>query len=309
MAKNYILALGNPVYDIISTPVLQSSERILSGCSTNACLAASKLGYGSLLIGRSGEDYKDTLQRDLEKRNIDSIIYESRQTGGFSLIYDDSGNRELSVLGIAEPLPEVIPDLPEPDFILLGPILGEISATLTKCVFDKFSSVPILLDPQGLLRTIEEGQIVHKHTDEFDKIVPFSTIVKANELETFTVTGIDPRKEPREAVRALYSYGPQRAAIVTLAEAGSIIFDGAGYYEVPPYTTSALDPTGAGDTYAAGFMVKYLETPDDLAATGCFASSVASVMVENSGPDFPLTREEADRRFHLLFNSAHKLRL
>ena len=48
-------------------------------------------------------------------------------------------------------------------------------------------------------------------------------------------------------------------------------------------------------------MVKDLEKPHDLAAVGCFASAVASVMVENSGPDFPLTRQEADRRAtHLL---------
>lgn len=309
MEKNYILALGNPVYDIISTPVIHPSDRIISGCSTNACLAVSKLGYKSLLIGRSGDDYKETIQRDLKNRNIDSIIYESQQTGGFSLIYDSAGNRELSILGIADPLPEAIPDLPEPGFVVLGPILGEISAALTKSVVEKFGSVPILLDPQGLLRIIEDGQIVHRHTDEFDKIVPFSTIVKANELETWTVTGIDPRKKPREAVRAVYDYGPKHAAVVTLAEAGSIIFDGIDYYEVPPYTTNAIDPTGAGDTYAAGFMVKYLENPDDLFATGCFGSSVASVMVENSGPDFPLTRAEADRRFHLLLNSAHKLKL
>jgi hypothetical protein len=45
-----------------------------------------------------------------------------------------------------------------------------------------------------------------------------------------------------------------------------------------------------------------MENPHDLTAVGCFASSVASVMVENSGPDFPLTRAEADRRQAILLS-------
>jgi hypothetical protein len=55
-------------------------------------------------------------------------------------------------------------------------------------------------------------------------------------------------------------------------------------------------------------MVRYLETPDDLLACGCFASAVASVMVENSGPEFPLTRAEADRRTAVLLSGPHELR-
>ena len=305
--KKTILAFGNPVYDLIITPYLQQNTRILSGCSTNACLAATKLGERAILAGRVGADFEALLQSDLKGWGIESQLFPSRQTGGFHLVYDRRGDRTLSILGIADPLPAVVNGFSAIDFVLIGPILGEISADLVDQL-RKTVQAPILVDPQGLLRRHQDGVIYHEHTPEFDRIARMATVVKANELETRVVTGIDPRSNPEEAVRALRAFGCQ-IAVVTLAEAGSIIYDGASVIPIPAYETNAIDPTGAGDTYAAGFMVKYLETPQDLRAVGCFASAVASVMVENSGPDFPLTRGEADRRAAALLNLPPALRL
>ena len=303
--NNLIVAFGNPVYDLIVTPRIVRNERVLSGCSTNACLAVTKLGGRAKLIGTVGDDFKAVLVKDLQQRNIEFNLLRSEQTGGFSLIYDDRGDRELSVLGIANPIPATINGHQDADFILLGPILGEIDTTLLLNI-RKTSNAPILLDPQGVLRIIKENQIVHEISKTFTDLAKNSTIVKANEIETYTVTGMDPRKDPIGAVKALYKFGC-KIAIVTLAEAGSIIYDGNEINQIPAFSTNAIDPTGAGDTYAAGFMVKYLENPSDLHLVGCFASAVASVMVENSGPDFPLTRDEADRRTNLLLKLPGKL--
>ncbi|HEY9077608.1 MAG TPA: PfkB family carbohydrate kinase [Anaerolineaceae bacterium] len=293
-----ILAFGNPVYDLIVTPQIIRSDRVLSGCSTNACLAAAKLGEETVLVGTVGPDYDASLRQDLTARGVGFHLIASHQTGGFSLDYDARGDRKLTVLGIADPIP-ASPDLAEPcDFILFGPILGETSPELGKAILSQVNA-PVMLDPQGTLRKIVDGKIVHEVTPAFVELARLSTVVKANEIETITVTGIDPRKDPEAAVKALHSTGCQ-IAVTTLAEAGSIIYDGQTYYRIPPYTTNAIDPTGAGDTYAAGFMVRYLENPGNLTVVGCFASAVASVMVENSGPDFPLTRSEADRRANIL---------
>jgi len=47
-----LVAIGNPVYDEIITPYVRTEGRVLSGCSTNACLAAKKLGLENVaLIG------------------------------------------------------------------------------------------------------------------------------------------------------------------------------------------------------------------------------------------------------------------
>jgi sugar/nucleoside kinase (ribokinase family) len=303
-----ILAFGNPVYDVISTPRIVRSERILSGCSTNACLAAALLGEEATLVGTVGEDFRERLQADLAERQVKYHLLPSKETGGFSLIYyDEHGNRHLNILGTADPLPLVVNGAAQADIILIGPILGEVSAELVSEI-KKVSQAPIVVDPQGLLRGAKDGKIFHEMSVNFEKIAAMATVVKANELETKVVTGIEPRDDPEKAVRALHKFGC-KIAITTLAEAGSIIYDGSKIYIIPPFTTDALDPTGAGDTYAAGFMVKYLETPNDLRAVGCFGSSVSSVMVENSGPDFPLSRQEADWRQAFLLNQPQKLAL
>ncbi len=306
MIKN-ILALGNPVYDIIETPVLTRKDRLLSGCSTNACLVAVKLNERACLVGTVGADWRDKLQADLACWKIDAYLYPSQQTGGFHLVYDDRGNRQLFILGIADQLPVILDGYKSYDFILIGPILGEVTPELVKVVKEKVRA-PVLLDPQGLLRTYSSGKITHELTAEFKAVARMSDIIKANELETQVITGIDPRQQPEQAVKALYDYGG-RIAITTLAEAGSIIFDGQQFIRIPPFTTEAIDPTGAGDTYAAGFIIGYLENPYDLRAAGCFASAVASVMVENSGPEFPLTRHEAERRTQILMRSPQELKL
>lgn len=307
MATKRILTFGNPVFDLILTPQIVRNERVLSGCSTNACLAVSKLGEESFLIGTVGPDFLARMTNELDSRRIEHNLLPSLQTGGFSLIYDERGDRELIVLGIADPIPANADGFGKVDFVLLGPILGEISTDLVQNL-KHLTDAPILLDPQGLLRRIKGNSIVHEVSKEFIEIAKLSTVVKANEIETLTVTGIDPRKDPEGSVRALYETGC-RIAVVTLAEAGSVIFDGKKVFRIPPYTTNAIDPTGAGDTYAAGFMVKYLETPDDLTQVGCFASCVSSVMVENSGPEFPLTRAEADRRAKILLDGPIDIKL
>jgi sugar/nucleoside kinase (ribokinase family) len=308
MTPKRILAFGNPVYDLITTPMVSTKERILSGCSTNACLAISRLGYPSTLIGGVGSDYRTRLEREMHACGIKTLLFQTHQTGGFALTYlDDQGNRTLSILGIAAPLPsDLIPD-EQAEFILLGPILSEVTLDLVKNLRKKYK-VPILLDPQGLLRTIHDGNVSHELSQAFVGIAALSTIIKANEVETRVATGINARLDPESAVRALYKFGC-KIAVVTLAEAGSIIYDGQSIYIIPPYTTKAVDPTGAGDTYAAGFIVKYLETAGNLTAVGCFASAVASVMVENIGPEFPLTRREADQRAETLQSSPLQLKL
>jgi len=298
-----IVCYGNPVFDTIMTPLIRRPERVLSGCSTNACLAANYLGEDCTLIGTVGEDFRTVLESELRARGIQYTLYPSRETGGFSLnYYDDQGNRTLDILGIAENIPANAAVPEDADFVLIGPILNEIPYELVANIKEKCKA-PILTDPQGLLRFAKNKAIVHENNENFKKVAKISTIVKANELETLTVTGLDGRKEPEKAVKALYEQGCQ-IAVVTLAEVGSVIFDGKRVYKIPPFRVNAIDPTGAGDTYAAGFMVQYSETPDDLLKVGCFASSVASVMVENSGPTFPLTRREADRRMNILLNEA-----
>ncbi len=307
-----IVGIGNPVYDFIQTPHISTHARVLSGCSTNACLAVRKLGHRAALVGRVGPDFGEQFRADMDRYGIEYELYPTAETGGFGLIYDESGDRTLDVLGIADPLIKFPGRFASADFVLVGPILGEVPAPLIREIAAT-TAATLFLDPQGMMRRIEDGRVEHYRNPDLIAVLPLFDIVKPNEHEARILTGINARQQPEAAVQALYDLmaaGERRPpkgrplAIVTLAEAGSVIFDGREVIRIPAYRTVAKDPTGAGDTYGGGFMFQFGRAPGDLRRAGCFASAVASVMVENTGPDFPLTLEEAERRTEYLLQQA-----
>lgn len=290
-----IAAFGNPVYDFIQTPVLSTGQRVLSGCATNGCLALSALGQRTALVGRVGPDYHDTLVAELTRHGIATWIDPCEETGGFALVYDERGDRTLDLLGRAAAITHLPPDLATARAVIVGPILQETPPALIERI-RAASDAPLLLDPQGLLREVDAaGRVTHRCTPEFVRQASLFHVIKANELETRVITGIDPRRDGAAAVARLRALGCA-IAIVTLAEAGSLIDDGQRQYAIPAFRTDARDPTGAGDTYMAGFLHAYLRDPQNLYAAGCTGAATASIWIEHCGPDAPITLTEVERR-------------
>ena len=291
-----ITAFGNPVYDYIKTKKVDTKERILSGCSTNALLALSKMGEQTNLIGAVGEDYRERFITDLEKFGIKYIVTPSEETGGFSLIYyDDFGNRTLDLLGRANNIIGIQKEWYDTSkAVLIGPILGEVSFDQIKEIRQNFDGL-FFCDPQGLLRSADaDNRITHSAPDGIQEALGQFDIVKPNELEGKVLTGIDCRENPYKAAEIIHSWGP-KIVIVTLAELGSVIYDGKNFIDIPPFEVDLVDATGAGDTYMAGFTFEYLKTKD-LKRAGCYASCTSSIMIENVGPDFEMTEEMIRKR-------------
>lgn len=297
-----IVAFGNPVYDEIVTPSVRTEGRVLSGCSTNACLALSRLGHRTALVGRVGADRHEQLLADLRRYKVAAMVEPGAETGGFQLIYDARGDRTLDVLGVADPIAHIPDACADARALIIGPIMQETSLDFIEQVCAR-SQAPVFLDPQGLLRRIGEGgRIEHFAPEDFARVARRCAVVKANELETYVLTGIAPREDPAAAARALRAFGCQ-IAIVTLAEAGSFIDSGERQIPIPAYATDARDPTGAGDTYMAGFLHAFLEDPDDLFRAGCCGAATASIWIEHTGPDAPIDAREVARRTQALLDA------
>ena len=92
-----IVAIGNPVYDAITTPYIATGGRVLSGGSTNGGLALARLGHRVALVGNVGPDYAERLHEDARRYGIVPYLGTSAQTGGFRLIYDQRGDRTLDL--------------------------------------------------------------------------------------------------------------------------------------------------------------------------------------------------------------------
>jgi len=291
-----LVGIGNPVYDIIITPAIRTDGRVLSGCSTNACLVAKRLGMPKVgLIGSVGRDFSGRFQLDMNKYGIEtSLNAASERTGGFRLVYDNKGDRTLEVLAVAEKITsKSIPeDFLDSNFFLIGPILGEVDFELAKYIRTSTGGT-IFLDPQGLVRSIgTDGKIIHKcDRYQFRKIAELVDFVKPNEHESETITG---EADPMLALDQLHELGV-KVPIVTLADRGSVLLDSGRIFHIPAFQTNAIDPTGAGDTYAGSFIVEYDRTRS-IVESALFASAAASIKVEQVGPDFHITQEEARRR-------------
>jgi sugar/nucleoside kinase (ribokinase family) len=291
-----LVAIGNPVYDIIVTPSVKTDGRVLSGCSTNACLAAKRLGLKRVgLIGCIGPDFENQFHQDMKDYGIEvELGCLGDETGGFRLIYDDRGDRTLDVLGVAGRIePKDIPDeYLHASFFVIGPILGEVDLELVEFIRSSTSS-KLLLDPQGMVRVIgSDRRIVHKcDQTAFGKIASLVDFVKPNEHESRTITGLE---NPEQALLHLKTLGPT-VPIVTLAERGSILIEDDRIVRVPAFRTNAIDPTGAGDAYAGSFITEYARS-GNLVESALFASAAASIMVEQVGPDFAMTPKNVEKR-------------
>jgi sugar/nucleoside kinase (ribokinase family) len=298
-----LVAIGNPVYDEIITPYIRTKGRVLSGCSTNACLAARKLGLAKVaLVGCIGSDYEQRFKMHMSRYGVElPKINISAKSGGFKLIYDTLGNRTLDVLGVAGNIrPQDIPEkCLDARVILLAPILQEINIDLIQFLREN-SEAQLFLDPQGLIRTIgEQGRIItvcdRQQAAKFTSLVH---IIKPNEHESIALTGFE---NPFMSAKQLVKWGAE-VGIVTLADKGSVIRRNNQELAIPAYKTLAKDPTGAGDTYAGAFITKFLEN-HPLFRCGLFATAAASIKIEHTGPDFPLSRQSVIQRIRELESS------
>ena len=136
--------------------------------------------------------------------------------------------------------------------------------------------------------------------DKVEAAIREVDVVIINDAEARQLSG-----EPNliKAARKILSWGP-RALVIKRGEYGAAMFTADAYFAIPAYPLeSVFDPTGAGDTFAGGFM-GYLdghERVDDetLRRAIIFGSVMASFNVEEFGTDRVrrLTHEEINRRF------------
>jgi sugar/nucleoside kinase (ribokinase family) len=289
-----ILAYGNPVYDQILTPWVSTRERVLSGCATNAALAAARLGGKPCVVGRVGSDRIDHYHEVLDRLGIEHRTELCDQSGGFRLDYDRHGHRDLNVLGRADAITGITDAVSSADYVFIGPVMQETPFELIRSIRQQTSGT-MVLDPQGLLRRIGgESRIEHFKPEGIEDICRLCEIVKPNELETQVLTGVDPREDLDRAAAILTDWGI-KTVIITLAELGALIVSDGGWHRLGAVTTTAVDSTGAGDTFAGGLMYG-LANGMDWHEAGRLATAVSSIMIEQCGHEFELTLAEATKR-------------
>jgi sugar/nucleoside kinase (ribokinase family) len=83
----------------------------------------------------------------------------------------------------------------------------------------------------------------------------------------------------------------------TLGDRGSRLWSGGHWQKVPAFPAREVDPTGAGDVFAAAFLARYIET-NDIAQSSLFAAAAAAVSVEAVGTAGIPSRAQVEERLH-----------
>jgi len=267
-----LLAVGHVTFD------RRDGGEVLGGSVSYASLAARKLGWDAAVLTAAGPDFDPA--RDLP--GVEAFVHPSAATTRFLNLYDDAGQRRQVLQGRADDI-ELLP-LPEAwracDALLLSPVAGEIAVPLAPA----FEASVVGAIAQGWLRAFDgEGNV-----EAQGWVDPGRSLVGVHVLflsEHDLPEGQDPH--------SLLAFVPIVA--VTRGWRGVSLLSKEGEVDVAGFPRPEVDPTGAGDVFAAAFLVGYHERGDPQEAA-VFACCAASCAVEGVGASSLGARAEIERR-------------
>lgn len=138
----------------------------------------------------------------------------------------------------------------------------------------------VSIDVQGYMRYVKGEQVNSTEWNDKLRLLKHTAILKVNEWECQTLTGIT---DPFVAAEQIHAWGV-REVIVTLGGGGSIIYAEGKFYETPAYPPSKLvDATGCGDTYSAGYLYARAKGMS-YEESGRFAAAMCTLKLEHTGP-------------------------
>jgi sugar/nucleoside kinase (ribokinase family) len=255
---------------------------VLGGSVTYGALAARRLGWEAAIVTSAGPDFEP----ERELAGVPVFLRRSPATTRFVNEYDEDGTRRQLVTARADdvdlsPLPGSWRD---PDVLLLGPLVGELAGVGAAAL----SPGCVGAIAQGYVRAIDaSGQVSAREWTRPER-----------DLLGVHVLFLSERDLPDADARAceLLAHVPMIA--LTRGWRGLTLLTRDGRHEVPSLPRPETDPTGAGDVFAAAFLVRYQETSDLLEAAA-FGACAASCAVEGVGTTTLGDREEVLRRMAL----------
>ena len=253
----------------------------IGGTVVYAGLTASKLGRRVAIITSASSD----LELASILPHIDIKVVESKESTTFHNTYSKAGRRQV-IRSIASPIP--VSDIPDQwskaEIVHLGPVAQELDPALVTL----FSSSLVGLTPQGWLRGWDdEGNVSYKEWAGASSILPY--------IDVLILSPEDVAED--ESVIARFSSQVPLLAL-TQGELGATVHVEGEWHRIPAFPTKVKDRTGAGDVFAAAFLVYYEQTKAPIDAA-FFANCVASFCVEQPGiSGIPTWQQVRDRLRH-----------
>lgn len=295
-----LLVVGSVAFDAIETP-FGRVERTVGGAATYFSLAASFFTRVNL-VGVVGDDFTEKHEEVFRGRSVDLAGLERAQGKTFfwSGKYHDNLNDRTTLITDLNVFAEFRPKLPESFRKSQHIFLANIDPTLQRSVLDQVTGKPKLVALDTMNYWIEGTP------EELKKTLKQTQVLMINDSETRQLSS---EHNLLRAAKAIFKMGP-KTLVIKRGEHGAMMIHGDSVFCVPAYPLEEIhDPTGAGDSFAGGFM-GYLASVGKINANSLrlamvYGSVLGSFAVEKFGLERLLNlkrREITDRVRHF-----HKL--
>jgi sugar/nucleoside kinase (ribokinase family) len=303
-----ILAVGSIAFDTIATPSGRA-ENLLGGSATYFALAASYF-TDVRIVAVVGDDFTAEHEKVLKNRGVDTrgIQHAKGKTFRWGGQYLDNLNQAKTDYTELNVFEKFQPQIPEEYADSLFLFLGNIHPTLQ-------AAVRLEMDRVRLTGGDTMNFWIQRTPEELAATLKLMNVLLINDAETKMLSN---EKSLPRAARKVLAMGPQ-ALVVKHGEYGATIFFREGAFGIGshPFRAPALpieevkDPTGAGDSFAGGFM-GYIASQGQLNREVLkralfYGGVMGSFAVERFGTERlqSLTRQEIDARFQVFRELTH----
>lgn len=297
-----ILTVGSVAYDHIITPFDQR-ERALGGSGTYFALAAQHFA-GVNLVAVVGEDLNQSDEELLQHRNINLDGLEKVPgkcffwKGEYLANWNDRVTHDTQ-LNVFEHFQPKIPDhYRNNDFVFLG----NIHPSLQNDVLKQISGQPkvVALDTMNLW--------IKETRKDLLEVISGVSVLLVNDSEAAMLSG---EMNLIDAARTISKMGP-KTLVIKRGEYGALLIHEDRLFVAPAYPlVHVVDPTGAGDSFAGGF-VGYLAKTGDLSFENMrraviYGSVMGSFCVEAFSVDraAAVNKDDIEKRYHEFVDLTH----
>lgn len=290
-----LIVVGSMAFDAIETP-FGKVDRIVGGSATYVAYTASNFVNPVQQVSVIGEDFPAEELEELTRRGVDLTAVE-KVSGQKSFFWSgryhmDMNTRDtlvtdLNVLANFKPI--IPPSYQQADFLMLGNLDPEVQMSVIRQLNNRPKLV--VMDTMNFWMEIA----LPKLKEVLSKV----DALLVNDSEARQLSG---EFSLVKAARAIMNMGP-KYLIIKKGEHGALLFHENEVFFAPALPLEEVfDPTGAGDTFAGGFIGHLARTRDisfeNMKTAIIVGSAMASFCVEQFGPERlkTLTRSDIDAR-------------
>jgi sugar/nucleoside kinase (ribokinase family) len=290
-----VIVVGSMAFDAIETP-FGKTDRIVGGAATYIAYAASYFVKPVQQVSIVGYDFPQDEMEELKRRGVQlegvEIVPDKKSFFWSGRYHEDMNSRDTLITDL-NVLADFIPKIPETyqgaDFLMLGNLAPSTQISAIKQL--KKRPKLIAMDTMNFWMEIARPDL--------DELLTQVDLLMVNDAEARQLTG---QFSLVKAAKSIMEMGP-KYLVIKKGEHGALLFHEDNVFFAPALPLEEVfDPTGAGDTFAGGFIGHLAKTRDisfeNMKTAIIVGSAMASFCVEKFGPTRlkEVSKSDIDRR-------------